>query len=83
MTYKDCIHQTVCLDWCKGFEQKAELCKHFQSITHGKMNIRKPRSMNRNAIYKCSVCGKLCSSYYNDIREWKFCPHCGASIEDE
>ena len=83
MNCNDCIHQTACLDWCKGFEQKAELCTHFQSITHGKMNIHKPRSTNRNATYKCSVCGKLCSSYYNDIGEWKFCPHCGASIEDE
>ena len=83
MTCKDCIHQTACLDWCKGFEQEAELCKHFQSITHGKMNMYMPRSTNRNATYKCFVCGKLCSSYYNDIGEWKFCPHCGACIEDE
>lgn len=47
------------------------------------INIRKPISTNRNATYKCSVCGKLCSSYYNDIGEWRFCPHCGARIEDE
>ena len=49
-----------------------------QKVRHGKMNMYKPRSMNRNATYKCSVCGKLCSSYYNDVGEWKFCPHCGA-----
>lgn len=29
MTCKDCIHQTACLDWCRGFGQEAELCEHF------------------------------------------------------
>lgn len=29
MSCKDCIHQTVCLDWYRGFGQKSELCKHF------------------------------------------------------
>ena len=54
-----------------------------QEVKHGKMNMYKPRSMNRNATYKCSVCGKLCSSYYNDVGEWKFCPHCGAKMEGD
>lgn len=54
-----------------------------QEVRHGKMNMYKPRSMNRNATYKCSVCGKLCSSYYNDVGEWKFCPHCGAKMGGE
>lgn len=54
-----------------------------QEVGHGKMNMYKPRSMNRNATYKCSVCGKLCSSYYNDVGEWKFCPHCGAKMDGE
>lgn len=55
-----------------------------REVRHGKMNMYKPRSMNRNATYKCSVCGKLCSSYYNDVGEWKFCPHCGAlMLEDK
>ena len=52
-----------------------------REVNRGKMNMYKPRTMNRNATYKCSVCGKLCSSYYNDVREWKFCPHCGAKID--
>ena len=52
-----------------------------QEVRRGKMNVYKPRSMNRNATYKCSVCGKLCSSYYNDVGEWKYCPHCGAKLE--
>lgn len=52
-----------------------------QEVKHGKMNMYKPRSMNRNATYKCSVCGKLCSSYYNDVGEWKFFPHCGAKMD--
>lgn len=51
-----------------------------QEVRHGKMNMYKARSMNRNATYKCSVCGKLCSSYYNDVGEWKFCPYCGAKM---
>ena len=54
-----------------------------QEVRHGKMNIYKPRSRNRNATYKCSVCGKLCSSYYNDVGEWKFCPHCGAKMDGD
>ena len=29
MTCKDCIHQTACLDWCRGFGQESELCEHF------------------------------------------------------
>lgn len=29
MTCKDCIHQTACLDWCRGFGLEAELCEHF------------------------------------------------------
>ena len=54
-----------------------------REVNRGKMNMYKPRIMNRNATYKCSVCGKLCSSYYNDVREWKFCPHCGAKMDLE
>ena len=54
-----------------------------REVNRGKMNMYKPRIMNRNATYKCSVCGKLCSSYYNDVREWKFCPHCGARMDEE
>ena len=41
----------------------------------------KPRRINRNATYKCSCCGRLCGSYYNDVGEWKFCPHCGATMK--
>ena len=53
------------------------------SIEAGKMKLFAPRRINRNATYKCSVCGKLCSSYYNDVGEWKYCPHCGAKMEKE
>ena len=52
-----------------------------QEVKHGKMNVFKPRSRGRNTTYKCSVCWKLCSSYYNDVGEWEFCPHCGAKME--
>lgn len=41
----------------------------------------KPRRINRNATYKCPLCEKLCSSYYNDVGEWKYCPHCGARMK--
>ncbi len=43
--------------------------------------LYKPRRTNRNATYKCSVCGKMCSSYYNDVGEWKYCPHCGKRMK--
>lgn len=41
----------------------------------------KPRRFNRNATYKCPRCGKLCSSYYNDVANWKYCPHCGGVMD--
>ena len=31
MTCNDCIHQTACFDWCRGFGQEAELCEHFSN----------------------------------------------------
>ena len=77
-------------DCTKAFVKGMELVKKAEEETptadvrevkHGKMNMYKPRRMNRNATYKCSVCGKLCSSYYNDVGEWKFCPHCGAKMD--
>lgn len=40
----------------------------------------KPRRTGRNATYKCSCCGKLRSSYYNDVQEWAYCP-CGARMD--
>ena len=46
-----------------------------------KMILFKPRRENRNPTFKCSNCGKLCSSYYNDVGEWKCCPHCMDPIE--
>jgi hypothetical protein len=42
--------------------------------------LHRPRVKGRNATYKCSNCGKLCSSYYNDVGEWKCCPHCMTPI---
>lgn len=41
----------------------------------------KPRRIGRNATYKCPRCAKLVSSYYNDVGNWKYCPHCGATME--
>ena len=38
--------------------------------------LHRPRVKGRNATYKCPNCGRLCSSYYNDVGEWKCCPHC-------
>lgn len=42
--------------------------------------LHRPRVKGRNATYKCSNCGRLCSSYYNDVGEWKCCPHCMTPI---
>ena len=47
----------------------------------GRWILVKPRRINRNATYKCSWCEKLCSSYYNDVGEWKHCPHCGSRMK--
>lgn len=46
-----------------------------------KMILFKPRRENRNPTFKCSNCGKLCSSYYDDVGTWKCCPHCMQPIE--
>ena len=51
-------------------------------VRHGEWILWKPRRENRNATYKCSVCGKLRSSYYNDVGEWEYCP-CGAKMDGE
>lgn len=51
-------------------------------VRHGYWILWKPRRENRNATYKCSVCGKLRSSYYNDVGEWEYCP-CGARMDGE
>lgn len=97
MSCKNCIHCSACmhtrtatLDPYQSRPSNKDtgecsdwLTTDVQEVKHGKMNMYKPRRMNRNATYKCSVCGKLCGSYYNDVGEWKFCPHCGARIEDE
>jgi len=40
-----------------------------------------PRRTGRNATFKCSVCGKKVSSYYNDVGEWKCCPHCESKMK--
>ena len=55
--------------------------KGYRKQSEGEWILHKPRRENRNATYKCSVCGKLCSSYYNDVGEWKCCPHCFAKMK--
>lgn len=52
-----------------------------QEVRHGKWVLYKPRRENRNATYKCSECKKVCSSYYNDVGGWNYCPHCGAKMD--
>lgn len=49
-------------------------------IRHGHWIKVFPRRIGRNATYKCSVCKKLRSSYYNDVAEWDHCP-CGAKMD--
>jgi rubrerythrin len=53
----------------------------YQKQSEGHFILFKPRRENRNATYRCSVCGKLCSSYYNDVGWWNFCPNCGAHMK--
>lgn len=51
-----------------------------ESVRHGHWIKVFPRRTGRNATYKCSVCKKLRSSYYNDVAEWDHCP-CGAKMD--
>lgn len=52
----------------------------YEPVVHGHWILHKPRRLNRNATYKCSVCKKLRSSYYNDVGNWEYCP-CGAKMK--
>lgn len=80
---KKCGHVEIA--WTRQENTEDDDETDIRAERRGNMIMYKPRSTNRNATYKCSVCGKLCSSYYNDVGEWKHCPHCGAKmdLEDE
>lgn len=72
-----------------GVETVLEYAEYLPTYTfdtpetkHGYWILWKPRRVNRNATYKCSCCGKLRSSYYNDVGEWEYCP-CGAKMDAE
>ena len=51
-------------------------------VVHGRWVLVKPRVKGRNATYRCTVCGKLRSSYYNDVFQWEYCP-CGAKMDGD
>lgn len=51
-----------------------------QEVKHGKWKKAMPRRKGRNATYRCSCCGQLRSSYYNDVQNWEYCP-CGAKMK--
>lgn len=68
-------------NWCKNTVLEAT-ASDVVEVVHGEWILWKPRRENRNATYKCSVCGKLRSSYYNDVGEWEYCP-CGARMDGE
>ncbi len=53
-----------------------------KGVRHGKWVLVFPRRTGRNATYRCSVCNKLRSSYYNDVQNWEYCP-CGAKMDGE
>lgn len=50
MSCKDCIHQTACLDWCKGFGQETKVCKHFSDKSEWFHLSSKDREMAYYAI---------------------------------
>ena len=51
-------------------------------VVHGRWVLAKPRVKGRNATYRCTACGKLRSSYYNDVFQWEYCP-CGAKMDGD
>jgi hypothetical protein len=51
-------------------------------VVHGRWVLAKPRRKGRNATYRCTACGKLRSSYYNDVFQWEYCP-CGAKMDGD
>ena len=67
---------------CVERAMKAAPAADVVEVRHGEWILWKPRRENRNATYKCSICGKLRSSYYNDVGEWEYCP-CGARMDGE
>ena len=62
--------------------QTISTAKDAVEVKHGRWVLVKPRRTGRNATYKCTACGKLRSSYYNDVQEWKYCP-CGAKMDGD
>ena len=52
------------------------------AVAHGRWVLAKPRVKGRNATYRCTACGKLRSSYYNDVFQWEYCP-CGAKMDGD
>ena len=67
---------------CVERAMKAAPAADVVEVRHGEWILWNPRRENRNATYKCSICGKLRSSYYNDVGEWEYCP-CGARMDGE
>ena len=53
-----------------------------EKVVHGRWVLAKPRVKGRNATYRCTACGKLRSSYYNDVFQWEYCP-CGAKMDGD
>lgn len=74
---------------CKAVDIKVVL-KYIESrptvdaveVVHGRWVLAKPRVKGRNATYRCTACGKLRSSYYNDVYQWEYCP-CGAKMDGD
>lgn len=76
-------------DFIFGVESVLEYAEYLPTYTfdtpetkHGYWILWLPRSSNQNAIYRCSCCGKLRSSHYDDVGEWEYCP-CGAKMDAE
>ncbi len=59
-----------------------KLSADVEEVRHGRWVLVRPRRTGRNATYRCTVCKKLRSSYYNDVQEWEYCP-CGAKMDGE
>lgn len=76
-------------DFIFGVESVLEYAEYLPTYTfdtqetkHGYWILWLPRTSNQNAIYRCSCCGKLRSSHYDDVGEWEYCP-CGAKMDAE
>ena len=92
MTCKDCLHYDVCVivEYSEATDEDylTEFgCDYFEDRTnwveqkHGRWEFHRPDSAG-NRKPKCSVCGEYHLAWWSDYTHCKYCPNCGAKMDE-